>query len=60
MTKMMISHHTTFRTCSHRSPTYQHARLQQQQPLFYGPSGDSEAVRSLSLLPVPGIAYLRN
>ena len=27
---------------------------------FHGPSGDSETVRSLSLLPVPGIAYPRN
>ena len=27
---------------------------------FHGRSGDSETVRSLSLLPVPGIAYLRN
>ena len=60
MTKMMISHHTTFRTCSHRSPTYQHARLQQQQPLFYGPSGDSETVRSLSLHTVHGIGYRQN
>ena len=37
-----VSHQTTFRTCSHLSPTYQHARLQQQQPVS---STDRAAIR---------------
>ena len=52
------------RPCSHRSPTYQHARRcappATATSSFHGRSGDSETVRSLSLHPVRGIGCRQN
>ena len=61
---LSATHQTTSSTCSHWSPTYQHARrcapAATATPFFHGRSGDSETVRSLSLHPVCGIGCRQN